>query len=267
MRIPGKFLAIDGGNSRLKVTLFPIDGSAPEVRVFPGEKSDDLLAYIEESRAEMGAMAYVGHVDSRLLETLRRVLNDKFLLITSSTPLPINISYPQPETLGIDRKATAVAAAAEYPGERCLVIDAGSAVTCDLVTDEGFVKGSISPGLAMRFRALNAFTAQLPEVAVPGNSVILPVLANSTDGAILSGVTLGFLNEVLADILTLGVELNGVQRVIVTGGDASLICSRLYDMPMLPSQRKALDEISIVHDPHLLSKGVRAIYLHHENEF
>ncbi|MDE6009976.1 MAG: type III pantothenate kinase [Muribaculaceae bacterium] len=263
----GGFLAIDGGNSRLKATLFPKADGEPEVKIFDSDDTDDLLAYISDCGAASGAMACVSHVDPRLLETLRLVFRERFLAVTPSTELPIGVSYPRPETLGIDRKATAVAAHDLYPCERSLVIDAGSAVTCDVVGPEGFIRGSISPGLSMRLRALHEFTARLPQVARPVAGEALPEWARTTEGAILSGVAAGFLNEVLADIVNLGAGVYGAVRVLLTGGDAAYILNGLPRLPLLAAQREALEKISIVHEPHLLAKGVRAIYIHHENEY
>lgn len=261
----GPFISIDGGNSRFKVTLFPEHQLNPtEVRIFGNSEVDSLLAYISEVDAASGAMACVGHVEPRMVETIRRQMDDKFLYITPSTPLPIGVRYADPAMLGLDRKATSVAAAAESGGMTVMVIDAGSALTCDLIKDGEFIGGSISPGLSMRFRALHAYTALLPEVTVPTREPI-PALGSSTVEGIRSGVALGFLNEVLADIVETGIRQQAVAKVYVTGGDAEFICRHIKEMPMAPDSHRLLEQIEIIHDPHLLAKGVRAIYFHHEN--
>ena len=50
----------------------------------------------------------------------------------SRTPLPIDNRYDTPATLGKDRLAAVIGAGALYPGQHCLVVDAGTCMTLDL---------------------------------------------------------------------------------------------------------------------------------------
>ena len=75
------------------------------------------------------------------------------LEMTPATPVPIGNGYLTPETLGVDRLAAAVGAVSQV-GESCLIVDFGSAITIDVVENGVFRGGNISPGVAMRFRAL-----------------------------------------------------------------------------------------------------------------
>ncbi len=85
------------------------------------------------------------------------------LEFTQQTPVPIGNAYRSPETLGLDRLAAAVGAVALYPGRNVLIVDAGTALTVDLVTADGVFRGGcISPGLRMRLQALHDHTAALP---------------------------------------------------------------------------------------------------------
>lgn len=262
---PDGFMAIDGGNSRLKATLLGVR-EEPEVRIFAPDDTEGLLAEVERSGVRRAAMACVGHVDSRLAESLRMALPDRFLLITSSTRLPIGIAYPHPETLGLDRKATSVAAAAEYPGECCLVLDSGSALTCDLVAGGAFAGGSISPGLRMRLRALHEFTAKLPEVEICPDCGLPAAFATDTPGAIASGVARGLVYEVAGDIMAAAMQSGSLDRVILTGGDAPFILKAVGELCADEFYGAKLRDIKITYDPHLLAKGLRAIYTYHENE-
>jgi type III pantothenate kinase len=75
------------------------------------------------------------------------------------------------ETLGFDRLAAAVGAHTTFPDSNVLIIDAGTAITIDMVTAKGeFLGGNISPGLEMRFKALNTFTKKCPSLkkGLPG---------------------------------------------------------------------------------------------------
>ena len=79
------------------------------------------------------------------------------------TPVPLANEYGTPETLGKDRLAGVVGARNMMPSGPLLVIDAGTALTYDIVTAGGeYLGGAISPGLSMRFKALHTFTGRLP---------------------------------------------------------------------------------------------------------
>ncbi len=85
-----------------------------------------------------------------------------------ATPLPLVNRYRTPDTLGYDRIAAAVGAYTIFPGKTVLVIDAGTAITYDIVTAGGeYLGGNISPGLEIRFKSLNKYTNRLPLLERP----------------------------------------------------------------------------------------------------
>ena len=85
-----------------------------------------------------------------------------------STPIPLENRYLTPETLGYDRIAAAVGAYTICPGKNVLVIDAGTAITYDIVTAKGeFLGGNISQGVEIRFKSLNKYTNRLPLLERP----------------------------------------------------------------------------------------------------
>ena len=107
--------------------------------------------------------------------------------------LPVDISYDTPKTLGKDRVAAVVAANYLKPNKNVLVIDAGTAITYDVIESSGiFIGGNISPGMTTRFRALNQFTKRLPMVTERED---IPILGTSTETAILGGVVNGIIYE------------------------------------------------------------------------
>ncbi|MFC7666636.1 type III pantothenate kinase [Hymenobacter humi] len=97
-------------------------------------------------------------------EDLRELVPGEILTFSpATTAIPLRNAYATPHTLGADRLAAAVGAAVLRPGQNTLIVDAGTALKCDLVTADGtYHGGSIGPGLGMRFRALHAFTGRLP---------------------------------------------------------------------------------------------------------
>lgn len=147
-----------------------------------------------------------------------------FLELNSRTPLPILNGYRTPETLGLDRLAAAVGARVQFPDKDLLVIDAGTAITFDLIEHCGvFLGGNISPGLRSRFRALNEFTLNLPLVEEVDH---WPLIGQTTEEAIRAGVLNGMVLEMDGMIDLLKKKYPEIQTVL-TGGDAGFFERRL----------------------------------------
>lgn len=131
--------------------------------------------------------------------------------------LPISIAYKSISTLGSDRLAGIMGVYNQYPGKNVLVIDAGTCITYDILTHENlYLGGSISPGMEMRFKSLQAFTAKLPLC----NYIQKPeLIGRTTQEAILSGVYKGIVNEIDGCISEYDLAFGNLV-VICTGGDA-----------------------------------------------
>ena len=139
--------------------------------------------------------------------------------LTTEMPLPIQLNYKTPQTLGADRVADACGAVSLHPGEPCLVIDAGTCITVDFVDAKGvYHGGAIMPGLKMSLQALNTFTDKLPLIEIESVEKA-PVLGRTTEESILAG-TLGATLLALAGYVTLYKEKAPGLRVLLTGGDA-----------------------------------------------
>jgi len=127
--------------------------------------------------------------------------------------------YAQPEKLGVDRWLALLAAHHYYSGPVC-VIDCGTAITVDAVTQEGtHLGGLICPGLQMMKQALANNTAALSISAQPGETC----LALDTQTAIANGclvAALGLIEQVL-------LQLGAKYRLILTGGDAQFLANAL----------------------------------------
>jgi type III pantothenate kinase len=138
--------------------------------------------------------------------------------------LPFTIEYRTPHTLGNDRIAAVAAANAQFPGQNCLVIDAGTAITFDLIDSQNVYRGgNISPGLSMRFQALHTFTQKLPLIEQSGET---PLLGYSTETAIRSGVIWGVVFEIERYIN----ELKGMYpnlQIMLTGGDSVFLADKI----------------------------------------
>src|SRR6202000_1037642 len=111
-----------------------------------------------------------------------------------NSALGVNNHYLTPQTLGLDRLAAVTAAVNIYQGKSSLVIDGGTCITYDYV-DAGanYFGGSISPGVKMRYSALNYYTAALPVVET--DSGFTAQSGNDTITSIRSGVQNGIKHE------------------------------------------------------------------------
>ena len=128
------------------------------------------------------------------------------------------------ETLGKDRLAAAVGANYLQPGKDLLVIDAGTAITYELIDASGsYLGGNISPGMTTRFRALNLFTEKLPLVV---EQEYIPLVGTDTETAIQAGVVNGIVCEMDGYIEMLRLKYPNL-LVFLTGGHSFYFERRL----------------------------------------
>ncbi len=159
-----------------------------------------------------------------------------------TTPIPVKNRYKTRQTLGLDRLAGVVGAAKQFPHENCLVVDIGTCIKFDFVTHEGeYLGGNISPGLNMRFAALNIYTDKLPLLSY---QPVEDIFGKSTREAIITGVVQGMTEEIKGTIALFSAKFGKI-NIIITGGDASLFENRL--------------NIPIFADPNLVLNGLNAI--------
>ena len=126
--------------------------------------------------------------------------------------------------MGPDRLAAAVGAATLYPNSDVLIVDFGTAITCDLVSAEGeFLGGNISPGATLRFRALHQFTHRLPQCELIDREIFM---GRDTVSAIEGGVVNGIVYEVEGYIRDLEKRYPSL-RIIFTGGDSNFFAKRV----------------------------------------
>ncbi len=161
------------------------------------------------------------NIEPAVVNVLNR-LSQHFILFDHCTPVPVKNCYGSPETLGQDRLAAAVGAASICPNENLLIIDAGSAITYDFVSEKNeFLGGNIAPGIKMRLTMLNRMTKKLPLVEVEENELI-PLFGKTTRDAIAAGVIRGIGYEVKGYVRTLG-ERCKHYALFLTGGNAPYI--------------------------------------------
>ena len=216
-------LTLDIGNTRTKFSIFNKGEVVETVSLdeFLPENIDVLLE--EHPALKRVILSTVKPTSPELIKSLQNKF-EKFIVLDAVTPLPIENCYSTKETLGKDRIAAAVGAFELYPGKNLLVIDAGTALTYDIVTGTGqYLGGNISPGIDMRFMALHQFTGGLPLVK---QGELNKLFGSSTEEAIRAGVQNGVIFEVDRTIEAFKDFYTKLQ-VIITGGNADFFANKL----------------------------------------
>jgi len=214
-------LVIDIGNTNTKVVIFDKENIIRNDRYATFDK-DDLQYYFMKYSIKYAIISSVGINEQSLVEELKNYCD--VLEFDHTTLLPIKNRYATPKTLGKDRLAAVVGAWDEFKERNILVIDAGSCITYDIITNKGEYRGgAISPGLNMRFKALNTFTQRLPLITIADAS---PTIGDDTKSSITAGVLNGTVYEMDGMISTYK-ELFENIVVIITGGDMNYFDKKL----------------------------------------
>jgi type III pantothenate kinase len=214
-------LAIDVGNTFIKAGVFD-KGRLTSFRSNMNE--EELIHLFAEIKPEHLIISSVGKSPSSIFELLGPV--KKTIFLDSSTNVPLINLYKTPQTLGMDRIAASVGAAFLFPETDRLVIDAGTCITYDFIDyKDQYHGGGISPGIDLRFKALNTFTKKLPLVE-RNNEVEL--IGSNTEKSILSGVINGVLCEVDGIISQYKSRYSGI-KIIICGGDSSFFESKIKE--------------------------------------
>lgn len=148
-------------------------------------------------------------------------------LMHQDLKLATNVRYP--ERVGMDRLVAALAANRLRDASRpAVIIDAGTAITVDLVDAAGtFQGGAILPGFRLVARALAAGTDALPEADSLFASTAPPTVGKATEEAIRSGLFWGGVGAINELVRRMSAELDEKPQVFVAGGDAELVAEHL----------------------------------------
>lgn len=215
-----KVLTVDIGNTCIKGSVFD-DRQLLESVLLEKRDAQRLLPLIREYSPEGAISCCVGGNADEFVKDLENRSGLKVMQFSHGSKLPIAVKYGTFQTLGLDRIAAAVGASAE--AENSLVVDAGTAVTLDLVCGSEFLGGNISPGLRLRLRSLNHYTSRLPLVNPNGET---PRFGQDTSTAIRSGVVNGIVAEICSTYQDAADEYPGI-TMILTGGDADFLAPLL----------------------------------------
>jgi len=240
-------LVIDIGNTNSKIAVFN-----DKVLVFfqsPDHLDEGALSELLKTYEIVNST--VSSVRQEVLSDITAFLTANTHYIEFSTQVNTGVKnhYQSLATLGQDRWAKVIAVHHGYPNQNCLIIDAGTCITYDLLDHtNSYFGGSISPGISMRFKALNHYTGKLPLVKWDSATENIPSGTDTTT-AITNGVLQGVINEV-EGFIAAGNRNNKDLKVVITGGDATFLLEQLKNSIFAPQ---------IIHDPYLVLKGLNEV--------
>ncbi|NJX16212.1 type III pantothenate kinase [Tamlana crocina] len=240
-------LIIDVGNSFVKLAVFQGDTLKFKKSVELETILDEIKELKQNFPIKRAIVSSVGKLNAYDAEQIAK--HFRVLVLNSETNLPFTNLYQTPKTLGVDRIALVSGAAGQFPNEDVLIIDAGTCITYDFINSENeYLGGAISPGVRMRYEALNNLTANLPllDTEQPKH-----IIGGSTQQSIHSGVVHGILNEIDGAVQAYRLKYPDL-TVILTGGDTNFLSKQLKS--------------SIFANPNFLLEGLNYILQFNSNE-
>ncbi len=242
-------LVVDVGNSRVKAAVFE-RGALLEAFAFDRNEAVSFVEALQKKYPGIRTLVHAGVAPMDFKPFSDLFANLEIAAINRGGRFPFVNRYESPETLGLDRMVLASGAILAFPGKNRLVIDAGTCITFDVITarDE-YLGGAIAPGIRMRYKAMNEFTAALPllEPAWPADRLT----GRTTAGSMHVGAAVGAVREV-ASYIEEYEKKHGNFIIILTGGDSDFLAKRLKN--------------TIFANPNFLLEGLYATYQYTLND-
>lgn len=208
-----KTLCLDFGNTRLKAAVFESENFMEEI-ILPNDHVKTIESLLHIHQPQKSILSSVIRHNPSVEEILSSTT--QFHKLSHLTKINFTIAVGKPETIGADRLALCAAAAHFHPSVNNLVIALGSCITYNFINQYGqFIGGSISPGMQMRFKAMEVFTAKLPLVEPDVN---FPLIGYNTKTNMQSGVLAGMTYEIAGFIEAYNNKYDNF-NVVLTGGD------------------------------------------------
>lgn len=258
-------VAVDVGNSRVKLGLFEsraggrkeaaataLPEPARTLTLAPDAPWGDELARWLAPRGIAEVAWWLGSVRrdvaARLVEALRERGAEPPVLLAAGD-LPLTVSVPRPDMVGIDRLLAAVAAnALRKPQRSIVIVSVGTAITVNLVSYEGnFLGGAILPGIGLSARALHEFTDLLPKLDLVELGEPPPALGTATIPALHAGLFWG--------------AIGGIRQLVEMYAKRCLAAGELHRPDLVltggaaPSVAGLIGE-SVRYEPHLVLSGI-----------
>jgi type III pantothenate kinase len=229
-------IAIDIGNTNIVIALF-LDNKEHFIETVSGQEMEKLSGILKSAWEKIpiaksskekrrDGVIVVSSVKPGWTEEIAKIVKENFdekmRVIGKDVPLPMNLWVDEPEKVGTDRVVSA-AAAYDVVGDAVVVADFGTAVTIDLVDQNGiFLGGVICPGFEICAKALRDYTAQLPNIKVTRPKG--PYGKNTVD-AINCGLYYSIIGTLQEVVRRYADDLGRWPQTIITGSGAKTIYS------------------------------------------
>jgi type III pantothenate kinase len=214
-------LCFDFGNTRLKAAVFENDLFLEEI-VLPDDSELTIERLLAQYHPQKTILASVIDHNPAIEHILAK--GTRFHKLSHITKANFTTPVGRPESIGADRLALSAAAVHYFPGKNNLVIGLGTCITYNFINQyHQFIGGSISPGMEMRFKAMQVFTAKLPLVHKDWN---YPLLGYDTKTNLQSGVIAGISFEIAGFIDSYADKYDNF-NVVLTGGDTAYFARQL----------------------------------------
>ncbi|TWR28243.1 type III pantothenate kinase [Mucilaginibacter achroorhodeus] len=244
-------LAVDIGNTFIKIAVFENDDL---IKAKQYEHVD-----LSDIDAIIAGRSFANVIISSVKQTedaWQSILADKFNItkFNSQITAGINNYYKTPQTLGADRWAAVIGAHYLYPSHNNIIIGGGTCITYDFVdTAANYFGGSISPGLNMRYKAVNYYTAALP--LLNADEKFDAIYGEDTASAIRSGIQNGIKYE-LQGFISEYIKQGAGYNIILHGGDSIFFDTLLKNSIFAPYVKI---------EPYLVLKGLNAAINKHND--
>lgn len=231
-------IAADAGNSHIRLGGYEGDEQifAASIATEPRQTADFYACTLRQVLSLHGVNsgqavgAVIGSVVPRVTGVLEQALRllgvQNVLVVSSGVKTGLNIRSEQPQQVGADRVAAAVAAKAlgKLP---CVVVDCGTATTFTVLDERGALAASaITAGVCLSLEALREKAAQLPTVALHAGEQH-ELLARNTADAMRAGAVIGAAAMIDGMIARYAQALDKQPYVWLTGGSAGIIARHL----------------------------------------
>ena len=227
-------IAVDIGNTNIDVGFY-LEDEEKSIKSIPGRSRAKLAEHLKSAWGEIplvegsteekrNGVIVVSSVKPAWTELIRQIaadeLGEEIHVIGEDIPLPMSLWVDEPDKVGTDRVVSAAAAYAVVE-DAVVVADFGTAVTIDLVDENGvFLGGVICPGFEISAKTLEDNTAQLPRTKISKPKA--PYGKNTAD-AINCGIyysAVGTLEEVIRRYAE---DIGKWPQTVITGAAAKAI--------------------------------------------
>jgi type III pantothenate kinase len=159
-------------------------------------------------------------LNATLAGMAERYFSKKALFVEPGVKTGMPVQYENPQEVGADRIVNSVAAFDKYGGP-CIIVDFGTAINFDAVSERGeYMGGVLAPGIGISAEALFARAARLFRVEIkdPGK-----IIGTNTAASMQAGLFYGYTDLVDGILERMKGVMGPKTKVIATGGQARLI--------------------------------------------